>query len=182
MFRRAGGRGIPSPTDEEASVGVWRTRDSRTALMMAGLRVMMGGVFLAVWVDNLRKDLYTPEGWAAFVQEYADTTRVGFYADLLNDYVIPNAGLFAYGQLVVELVVMGLFLLVGLLTPIAGLVGAAFQLNLLLATSGIPTEWPGTYLIMFLVLLAVAFSQSGRTLGVDAVLAARRPQQKLPVY
>ena len=58
--------------------------------MMAGLRVMMGGIFLAVWVDNLRKDLYTPERWADFVQEYADTTKVGFYADVLNDYVIPN--------------------------------------------------------------------------------------------
>jgi hypothetical protein len=182
MFRRPARRGIPPATDEEALVDLWRTRSSRTELMMAGLRVMMGGIFLAVWADNLRKDLYTPERWADFVQEYADTTKVGFYADLLNDYVIPNAGVFAYGQLVTELVVMGLFLLVGLFTPIAGLVGAAFQFNLLLATSGIPTEWPGTYLIMFLVLLAVAFSQSGRTLGVDAALAARAPRPKVPVY
>ncbi len=161
---------------------LWRTRSARSELMMAGLRVMMGGIFLAVWADNLRKDLYAPERWADFVQEYADTTKVGFYADLLNDVVIPNAAVFAYGQLVAELVVMGLFLLVGLFTPVAGLAGGAFQLNLLLATSGTPTEWPGTYLIMLLVLFAVAFSQSGRTLGVDAVLAARTPRPKLPVY
>jgi uncharacterized membrane protein YphA (DoxX/SURF4 family) len=96
--------------------------------------------------------------------------------------VIPNAALFAYGQLVVELVVMGLFLLVGFLTPVAALAGALFHFNLLLATSGIPTEWPGTYLIMVLVLLAVAVTQAGRTAGVDMLLAARRPHPRLPVY
>ena len=115
------------------------------------------------------------------MQGYADTTRVGFYADILNDIVIPNAALFSYGQLVTELIVMGLFLLVGLFTPVAGLVGAAFQFNLLLATSG-TGEWPGTYVIMALLLVAVALSQSGRTLGVDAALAARTPRPKLPVY
>jgi uncharacterized membrane protein YphA (DoxX/SURF4 family) len=159
----------------------WGRRGDRNQLLMAGLRIMMGGIFLAVWADNLRKDLYTPENWADFVQGYADTTRVGFYADILNDVVIPNAGLFSYGQLITELVVMGLFLLVGLFTPIAGLVGAAFQFNLLLATSG-TGEWPGTYLIMVLVLLAVALAQSGRTLGFDAALAAGNPRPKLPVY
>lgn len=161
---------------------LWRTRSSRTELMMTGLRMMMGGIFIAVWADNLSKDLYTPERWADFVQQYADTTRLGFYADLLNEFVIPNAPLFSYGQLGVELVVMGLFLLFGLFTPVAGLVGALFQLNLLVATSGLPNEWPGTYLIMFLVLVAVALSQSGRTLGVDAVFAARAPHPKVPVY
>jgi len=163
-------------------VDPWRTRGARTQLMMAGLRVMMGGVFIAVWADNLRKDLYAPERWADFVQGYADTTKVGFYADLLNDVVIPNAAVFSYGQLVVELVLMGLFLVIGLFTPVAAMAGALFQLNLLLATSGIPTEWPGTYLIMALVLLAVAISQSGRTLGVDGALAARAPKPKVPVY
>jgi hypothetical protein len=53
-------------------------------LALAGLRVMMGLVFLAVWADNLRKDLYTPDGWADFVQGYADTTEFGLYADLLT--------------------------------------------------------------------------------------------------
>jgi uncharacterized membrane protein YphA (DoxX/SURF4 family) len=161
---------------------LWSTRERRMGLALAGLRVMMGGIFLAVWTDNLAKGLYSPDGWADFVQTYADTTRAPLYADILNEIVIPNAALFAYGQLVTELIVMGLFLFIGFLTPIAGLIGAAFQFNLLLATSGIPTEWPGTYLTMVLVLVAVAVAQSGRTLGVDALLAARQPHPRVPLY
>jgi len=157
------------------------SREDRTMLMMAGMRVMMGAIFLAVWADNLIKGFYTPDGWAVFVQDYADTTKVGLYADLLSDVLIPNAALFAYGQLVVELVVFGLFLVLGAFTPVSGLLAALFQLNLLVATSG-TGEWPGTYVIMFVLLLAIALSQSGRTLGVDARLARRKPHPRLPVY
>ncbi len=160
---------------------LWATREGRTELLMAGLRVMMGAIFLAVWSDNLAKGFYSPNGWADFVQGYADTTKVGAYADLLNSVMIPNSAVFAYGQFAIELVVFGLFLVLGLFTPVSGLLAALFQLNLLIATSG-TGEWPGTYIIMFALLLAIALSQSGRTLGVDARLARRDPQPRLPVY
>jgi len=162
-------------------MSLWTTRETRNEFLMACLRVMMGAIFLAVWADNLIKGFYTPDGWADFVQKYADTTKVGVYADLLNNVMIPNAALFAYGQLVIELVVFGVFLVVGALTPVSGLLAAGFQLNLLIATSG-TNEWPGTYIIMFVLLVAVALSQSGRTLGVDAILARRRPHPRLPIY
>ena len=160
---------------------LWATRESRTGLMMAFLRVMMGAIFLAVWSDNLIKGYYSPSGWADFVQNYADTTKVGLYADLLNEVMIPNATLFAYGQFGIEFVVFGLFLVLGLFTPVSALLAALFQLNLLVATSG-TGEWPGTYIIMAGLLLATSFSQAGRTLGVDAVLARRDPHPRLPVY
>ena len=86
---------------------LWATREGRTELLMAGLRVMMGAIFLAVWADNVIKGLYTPDGWAEFVQGYADTTKVGLYADVLNSVMIPNAAAFAYGQLAIELLVFG---------------------------------------------------------------------------
>lgn len=162
-------------------MGLLGTRERRTEFLMACLRVLMGGIFLAVWADNLRKGFYTPDGWADFVQNYADTTRVGLYRTMLEEVMIPNAALFAYGQLVVELVVMGAFVLAGFLTPASAMVGALFQLNLLAATSG-TGEWPGTYIIMAAVLLATALSQSGRTLGVDARLAARNPRPRWPLY
>ena len=162
-------------------MSLWETREARNELLLACLRIMMGAVFLAVWTDNLAKGFYTPDGWADFVQNYADTTKVGAYATILNDYLIPNSALFAYGQLVVELAVFGVFLVLGIFTPVAGLLGAGFQLNLLVATSG-TGEWPGTYIIMFLLLVAIALAQSGRTLGVDALLARRWPHPRLPVY
>jgi uncharacterized membrane protein YphA (DoxX/SURF4 family) len=161
---------------------LWATRESRGELMLACLRILMGGIFLAVWADNLIKGYYTPSGWADFVQQYADTTKVGLYGQVLNDVLIPNAALFAYGQLGIELVVFGLFLLLGVFTPVAGLLAAGFQLNLLVATSGIPTEWPGTYILMLALCLTVALGQAGRTLGVDAWFAKRNPHPRLPVY
>jgi len=161
---------------------LWATRESRSQLMLACLRILMGAVFLAVWSDNLIKGYYTPTGWADFVQQYADTTKVGVYGRVLNDVLIPNAAVFAYGQLAVELVVFGLFLVFGVFTPVAGLLAAGFQLNLLIATSGIPTEWPGTYIVMLAICGAVALGQAGRTLGVDARFAKRNPHPRLPVY
>jgi len=162
-------------------MSLWSTRESRSELMLACLRIMMGAIFLAVWGDNLIKGFYTPDGWADFVQNYADTTKVGIYATILNDYLIPNSWLFAYGQLVIEFVVFGLFLVLGVFTPVSGLLAAGFQLNLLVATSG-TGEWPGTYIIMFVLLVAIALGQSGRTLGVDARFAKRDPHPRLPVY
>ena len=105
-----------------------------------------------------------------------------WYGDFILDVVAPNAALFAYGQLGLELVVMGVFLLVGFLTPISALVAAGFSVNLLLASWGVPGEWQGTYVMMIAILLAVAIGQAGRTLGVDARLARKNPKPRLPVY
>jgi uncharacterized membrane protein YphA (DoxX/SURF4 family) len=153
-------------------MGVLSTRESRNEVLMACLRIVMGVIFLAVWSDNLTKGFYSPSGWADFVQHYANTTKVGLFADLLNNVMIPNSWIFAYGQFAMELVVFGLFLTLGLFTPVAGLLAAGFQLSLLVATSG-TNEWPGIYIIMFLLLVAIALAQSGRTLGLDALFERR---------
>jgi uncharacterized membrane protein YphA (DoxX/SURF4 family) len=162
-------------------MSLWTTRENRNEFLMACLRIMMGAIFIAVWADNLIKGFYSPSGWADFVQHYADTTRVGLFADMLNDVMIPNAWVFAYGQFAIELIVFGLFLVLGVFTPVSALLAAGFQLSLLIATSG-TNEWPGIYIIMFLLLVAIALAQSGRTLGVDAVFARRNPKPRFPVY
>jgi hypothetical protein len=161
---------------------LWATRESRTEVLLACLRILMGAIFLAVWADNLMKGYYSAHGWAHFVQHYADTTKVGLYGRLLNDVLIPHASLFAPGQFTVEFLVFGLFLVLGVFTPVSGLLAAGFQLNLLIATSGIPTEWPGTYICMLAICLVVALGQAGRTFGVDALLAKRNPHPRIPVY
>ena len=162
-------------------MSLWSTRDSRSELLLAGLRIMMGVIFLAVWSFNLQKGFYSPHGWAHFVQHYADTTTFGPYRTFLNDVMIPNAAIAARGQFAMEFVVFGLFIVFGIFTPVAGLLAAGFQLNLLIATSG-TTDWPGTYIVMFVLLVAIALGQSGRTLGVDARFAKRRLHPRLPVY
>jgi uncharacterized membrane protein YphA (DoxX/SURF4 family) len=162
-------------------MSLWSARETRSELLLACLRISMGAIFLAVWSFNLQKGFYSPHGWAHFVQHYADTTTFGPYRTFLNDVMIPHAAVVARAQFAIELVVFGLFLVLGIFTPVSALLAAGFQLNLLVATSG-TTDWPGTYIIMFALLLAVALGQSGRTLGVDARFAKRRPHPRLPIY
>lgn len=157
-------------------------RAPRMGLILALLRILMGGMFVAVWTENLRKDLYTPDGYRDFITDLAKQTDVTWYGDFIRDVIAPNAAVFAYGQLVLELVVMGGFLLAGFLTPLSALISAGFSLNLLLASWGVPGEWQGTYVMMIAILLAVAVGQAGRTLGIDARLARKNPRPRLPVY
>jgi uncharacterized membrane protein YphA (DoxX/SURF4 family) len=157
-------------------------RARRMSFVLALLRILMGAMFVAVWAENLRKDLYTPDGYRDFITDLAQQTDITWYGDFILEFVAPNAAVFAYGQLVLELVVMGLFLLAGFLTPVSALVSAGFSLNLLLASWGVPGEWQGTYVMMIAILLAVAVGQAGRTLGIDARLARKNPKPRLPAY
>jgi uncharacterized membrane protein YphA (DoxX/SURF4 family) len=159
----------------------WRTREVRSKLMLAFLRALLGVIFLSVFSYNLSKGYYSPHGWAHFVQRYADTSTVAPYRAFLHHVMIPNAAIAARSQFALELIV-GVCLLIGLFTPVVALLGMIFQLNLLVATSGISTEWPGTYISLAAMLLAVAVSQAGRTLGADARLARRDPRPRLPLY
>ena len=161
-------------------MSLWSTRERRTELMMACLRILMGVIFLAVWSFNLQKGFYSPHGWAHFVGNYARTTTFGPYRSFLDSVMIPNASIAARAQFALELIV-GSFLVLGLFTPVVGLLGAVFQLNLLVATSG-TTDWPGTYIIMAALLLGIALSQSGRTIGLDALVARHKPAPRLPVF
>jgi uncharacterized membrane protein YphA (DoxX/SURF4 family) len=156
--------------------------DVRRGYVLALLRVLLGGIFLAVWADNLAKGFYWPDGYANFLRGFTQHAQLGFYKDFVDSVVIPNAAYFSYTQMVVELVVMGLFVLAGFLTPVAGIVAAGYAVNLLLASLGNPHEWPGTYLLLIAVALAVAVGQAGRTWGVDRLLVRRRPRPRLPVY
>jgi len=153
----------------------------RRARVLALVRIFLGVLFIATWIENLAKGLYGGQKYADFVQGYADTTWVPGMGWFIESIVVPNAGLFSKGQMVVELVVMGIFLAIGLFTPVSGLVAAGFGLNLLLASRG-SGEWWGTYGMLVVLSLAVAVTQSGRTWGIDARLARRRPRPRLPVY
>ena len=181
--RRAGRRGtVRLTTKEGRAVKLWATRETRSELMLACLRVLMGAIFLAVWSDNLIKGYYSPSGWADFVQHYADTTKVGLYADVLNTVMIPNSTVFAYGQFAHR--VRGLRAVPGARPLHAGLGAAGRALPAEPAGRDVGHRrtgrartsscscccWPS------------ASRRPGRTLGLDALLARRNPHPRLPVY
>jgi uncharacterized membrane protein YphA (DoxX/SURF4 family) len=144
------------------------------------LRVMMGLVFLTTWVSNLNKGLYG-EGFEPFIQGWADGTELRWYAAFLNDVVIPNIEILRVIQVITEGLVMGLFLILGLLTPFSAAVSWFFVINLFMASFG-TGEWPWTYIMMGVMLAVIALTRSGRSWGLDAWLVEKWGEPRWPLY
>ncbi|MFQ5342227.1 MAG: cyclic nucleotide-binding domain-containing protein [Anaerolineae bacterium] len=155
----------------------WHTYTDAGYLAM--LRMLLGLVFITTAFDNLHKGLYGP-GFQAFVEGWATGNPIGLYHTFLESVVIPNWQVFSTVQLIVEPIVMGLFLLIGLFTRASAFVAAFFVANLFMASLG--KEWPWTYLVILGVLLALIFSRAGRCLGVDQMLAERYPSPRIPLW
>jgi uncharacterized membrane protein YphA (DoxX/SURF4 family) len=146
---------------------------------IALLRILLGVLFLTTWASNLVQGFYTPDGLLVFFTDIfpqADNP-LGWYAAFINGVILPVRGVFAPFQLVTEFL-LGLFLLVGFLTPWTSAGAAFFILNTFLATLG--HDWPWSYITILGILFVVFFTRAGRSLGVDARLAGKRGQPPLP--
>ena len=142
------------------------------------LRVMMGLVFLTTWFSNLSKGLYG-DGFLPFIQGWADGTEFRWYASFLYNVVIPNIEILRVVQVVTEGLIMGLFLIIGLFTPISAVIAWFFAVNLFLASFG-TGEWPWTYIIMGVLLAVIALTRSGRSFGIDTWLTSKRGEPLIP--
>lgn len=140
---------------------------------------MMGAIFLTTWVANVQKGFYTPDGLEHFfTQVYPQSHNpIASYAAFIDHVLLPSRAIFGPFQFACEFA-LGIALLLGIFTPLAGIGGAFFLANIFLATYGV--EWPWTYLSLIAVCLAVALTRSGRTFGIDAILARRLPAN-LPI-
>lgn len=145
---------------------------------IAALRVMMGLVFLTTWFSNLSKGLYG-DGFLPFIQDWANGTNFRWYAAFLNGVIIPNIGILRVVQVVTEGLIMGLFLILGLFTPLSAVVAWFFVVNLFLASYG-TGEWPWTYVMMGVMLAVIALTRAGRSFGLDAWLQQKWGAPPLP--
>ncbi len=159
-----------TPSDE--------TRKLRRTVAL--LRIVLGIILLATWWDNLQKGLYLQHGFARFVSGLASGHPIAFYRHFLTGVIVPNAALFGTFQLIAELA-MGIALLLGLFTPLAGLGASLFFLNLFLAYLNPNTgEWIWTYVLLLTSAVVVTFTRSGRAWGVDGRLAQKRGKPPFP--
>jgi uncharacterized membrane protein YphA (DoxX/SURF4 family) len=142
------------------------------------LRITLGVIILATWLENLQKGIYTAQGitdlfthpdWGAFT--HGGGALPGF-KPLIENTVLQVPGLFALFQMAAELL-MGLGLLVGGLTPIAGAGATFFFFNLFLTYFGHSEEWIWTYVLLTVAALVVTLARSGRVLGLDALFFRR---------
>lgn len=164
----------------ETTAGEYRQRQGISLNWIAILRVMMGLVFLTTWVSNLSKGLYG-DGLEPFIQSWADGTEFQWYAEFLNNLIIPNLDIFRVVQVTTEGLIMGVFLTLGLFTPVSAAVSWFFVVNLFLASFG-TGEWPWTYVMMGVMLAVIGLTRAGRAYGMDAILLRKWGEPRWPIY
>jgi uncharacterized membrane protein YphA (DoxX/SURF4 family) len=156
-----------------------KTKPQVALSWIALLRIMLGLLFLTTWLSNLFKGFYTPGGLLIFFTDIfpqAENPLV-WYAAFIDGAILPIRGFFAPFQLITELL-LGLFLLVGFLTPWSAAAGAFFIINTFLATFG--HDWPWSYVTILGILFVVFFTRAGRSIGVDGWLMRRRGEPPAP--
>jgi uncharacterized membrane protein YphA (DoxX/SURF4 family) len=149
--------------------------------IVALLRITLGVVLLVTWWENLQKGLYQADNFAGFINFLAEGHPNALYRAFLVNVVAANATIFGTFQLITELG-MGLALLLGLFTPLAGLGATFFFLNLFMAYLNPNTgEWIWTYVLLVVAALVVTLTRSGLALGIDRRLAKDRGKPPFPL-
>lgn len=148
-------------------------------LAIAGLRIMLGVLFLTVWGSNLNKGLYGPESYANLINSFADSgDSPGVWKSIMS-FVADQAAVTSKLQLVTELT-FGVLLLLGIATRLVGVAAGVFLSSIWLSSIGVPNEWIWSLVFPALAAFTVAIFSAGRTLGLDSVLLARSPLRRLP--
>jgi uncharacterized membrane protein YphA (DoxX/SURF4 family) len=138
---------------------------------IALLRITLGVIILVTWWDNFQKGVYSAEGIRGLFNYIFDTNGGGTYFGyraIIEGSILQFPGAFAAFQMIAEFL-MGLGLLVGGLTRLAGLGATFFFLNLALAYLG-GNEWIWTYVLLTVVALVVFLTYAGREVGLDRYL------------
>lgn len=125
-------------------------RSGRAPAWPIGLaRVLIG----LLWLGSLRWKLppsfdgrgeRSIDEWLDLMVEHA---AFGFYGEIVERVVIPNATLFSWVLFTIELFT-ALSLLSGIFSDVAAFLGLMMSLNLLIGLLEVPGEWPWAYVMM----------------------------------
>jgi uncharacterized membrane protein YphA (DoxX/SURF4 family) len=150
-------------------------RQHKTELWPLALARMAMGV---LWLFSLRWKLppdFLPENgrglldWLNLEVEFA---AFGFYGQFVETVILPNFTLFAWIIFLTELVV-GLMLLSGTFSRLAGFLGLLMSINLGIGLLEVPGEWPWAYAMMIMWHGFIMIAGAGRLWGVDGWLKDR---------
>ena len=131
---------------------------------LAIFRIAYGLLFLDM---ALQKAPWINFGWLeGFIQKEIASPAFPWYAAFLERVVLPNFAFFGTVTFLTELA-LGLGLLLGVLTRLAGLGGFLWQVNIALGAFNVPGEWYWIWPLLTLPLFCFAFCGAGRVLGVD---------------
>jgi uncharacterized membrane protein YphA (DoxX/SURF4 family) len=139
---------------------------------LAIVRFTIGAMFVWVFVENLGKGLYTTAGYASLIDYYIKASHSPAAWKAIMGLAASHAAMAAPMQAMTE-ISLGILLVIGLLTRPVGLVAFLFLGSLWISEWG--TAWIWELLVPMLASLALAVGRAGRTWGLDALLARRRP-------
>src|SRR5437763_9791552 len=123
---------------------------------LAVLRVMLGGVFVSVFFENLNKHLYESKGYAALITGYrVEGNAPGAWKDF-ERFISDHGSFFAPAQAVFELG-LGVLLVLGLGTGLVALVTAG-HLTALWISELAPRRWVWEILSVVVIAAVVGLS------------------------
>jgi uncharacterized membrane protein YphA (DoxX/SURF4 family) len=143
---------------------------------LAIARLTIGAMFVWVFFENLRKGLYKPAGYAGLINYYIQHDSAPAIWKSVMAQAAAHASMAAPLQGLTENT-LGMLLVLGLFTRPVALVAFAFLGSLWISELG--TSWIWELLVSVLICLALAVGSAGRTWGLDAILARRRPDSLL---
>jgi len=135
---------------------------------LALFRIVFGVLYLDM---ALQKAPWKGYGWLrGFIEQEIANPTFPWMAAFLRNVVLANFGLFGMLTFVTELA-LGVGLLLGLFTRLAGIGGFLWQANIALQAFNVPGEWYWIWVLLTLPQFCFAFGEAGRVLGVDRWLA-----------
>lgn len=139
---------------------------------LALVRVTIGAMFVWVFFENLGKGLYTPAGYAGLIDYYIKNSHSPEAWKWFMGMAASHAATAAPMQAAME-ISLGILLIIGLFTRPAAFVAFLYLGSLWLSELG--TAWIWELLVPVLASLGLAIGGAGRSWGLDALLARRRP-------
>src|SRR5712692_5129652 len=144
----------------------------RAGIGLALVRLTIGAMFVWVFFENLGKGGYTPAGYAGVINYYIKASHSPAAWKWVMGLMASHAAMVAPMQAMTE-ISLGVLLVIGLLTRPVAFVAFGYLASLWVSEWG--TAWIWELLVPVLASLALSVGRAGRTWGVDAWLARRRP-------
>lgn len=137
---------------------------SRGAL--AGVRIVLGLLWLQKAGTRVPPDF---QGLLGSLSAGAQSRTLSPFGALIENVIAPNVKTFGWAILVLE-VLLGTFLLLGLLTRFWGFIGILHSLMIALTVLNAPGVSGWTYYLMVAGHISLIATAAGRTFGLDGAL------------
>ena len=161
-------------TGTTSARGTSSFKEKTNLWFIAILRIFVGYFFLMSGINKIRDGaLADPEKLIGLLEEWSASVPA-WYADFLQQAVIPNGQIFNYLVVSGE-VLVGACLILGLFSRFAGFFGMVMTFNFFFATYHMGPASQGINSAFFFICLVILLSGAGRSIGVDRKLRKKIP-------